>query len=282
VSERWTEVSAAEQAVTLALDDCCAPLASRSELSPIDRYYEGARHILTLGTTDSLAASPTLGRLLVLGLVGNVEVYLREVISGVIRVCPIARTAAASHPIPYGAVAYYGAEGPEEGLFESISLADPRQIRGRTDKLLGVAIPNGGSLSAALDEFGQVCELRHAAIHQHGTLNSANVATLGLAATHGMRRVELTVTGLHSVAAVCQSAVRAYNRFVLEKVVERWCAQGVLSGTWQRDKALFQPLFRLMRSREDSGGPSNAYTAFLNLRPTLLRITGGQQASAGP
>jgi hypothetical protein len=275
VSSLWLEVNAPEQALSLALDDCCTHLPAQSTLSPIDGYYESARHILTLGTPDALAESATLGRLLLLGLVGNVEVYLRSVISGVIRICPLAKAAASVHPIPYGAIAYYGVEGPEEGLFESISLADPRQIRSRSEKLLGVAVPSSGSLAAALDEFGRVCELRHAAIHQHGALNSANVATLGFSTAGGMRHVELTVTGLHSVASVCQSVVRAYNRFVFEKVVERWCSTSTLSGGWSRDKELFEPLFRLMRSREDGVAPATGYLAFLNLRPLLLRMAGG-------
>jgi hypothetical protein len=247
-------------------------------LSPIDAYYDGARHILTLGTADALSNSATLGRLLLLGLVGNVEMYLRAVIAGAIRVCPLARASAAVHPIPYGAIAYYGAGGPEEGLFESISLADVRNVRNRTEKFLGIQVPASGSLAAALDEFGRVCELRHASIHQHGALNSANVATLGFGTAGGMRRVELTLAGLHSVASVCQTLVRAYNRFVFERVVQRWCATGTLTGAWHRDRELFGELFRLMRSRDDGVGPANGYLAFLNLRPTLLRAIGGVAA----
>src|SRR5439155_1081418 len=103
---------------------------------------------LTLGDQAALVASPTLGRLLVLGLVSGVELYFRAILTGLLRCCPICRGHAADQVIPFGAIDYYGSDEVEWGLFDAMSLAGATEIRTRTQRLLAIDVRPGTSVSA--------------------------------------------------------------------------------------------------------------------------------------
>lgn len=243
--------------------------------SPIDDYYAYVEHVLTLGGASELAASPTLGRLLLLGLVGGVETYFRTVIAGVLRLCPIARKEAAGQMLPFGAVDYYGVAEIELGLFDTASLAGASEIRKKTQALLGIGFQQGTSVYVALDEFNKVCHLRHAAAHARGTLSHGNASALELGAMTGRRALDVSFANLQTAGLVCHSAVRAYNRAVYEQVVQRWIDKRLLRGTWTADKALFQPMFEMFRSQKDKVAPANAYRAYQLLTKVRPALAGG-------
>jgi hypothetical protein len=267
---RWTVVCQDESAIEIDFQKFCGATVAGVE-SPIDDYYRYVEHLLTLGTEASLAQSETLGRLLLLGLVTGVEVYLRSILTGVLKICPSCRACAADQMIPFGAVDYYGIDSVEWGLFDSSSLAGAGEIKARTKKLLGLDINPATSLDAALAKFDKICHLRHAAVHARGALGRGNATALGLAPESGFRTLRMGFPTLHQAGGVCHSVVRAYNRFIYRSIVERWIADGRLVGSWESDQALFHPLFALFRSGIDDCGPGNAYHAWQALRPILIR-----------
>lgn len=258
---RWQEICETETASTIDGTLFCADVASARQ-SPIDDYYEYVEHLLTLGDEQALLDSETLGRLLMLGLVSGVETYLRSLIAELLRVCPISRDAVATQLIPFGSIDYYGAEGPEKGLFDGISLAGADEVRKASRKLLGVDLGNGGSINAALAEFDKLCHLRHAAVHARGSLGRGNAAGLGLTIGGSAPTLCLTLPTLHRAGIVCHSTVRAYNRFIFVETVHRWIGAGRLSGVWVNDEAVFKPLYFLFHSTRDGVGPGTAYNCF--------------------
>lgn len=265
----WLRVCEPEVATTLRSRSFSGPV-EKLRSSPIDDYYVYVEHLLTLGDSAALTASPTLGRLLLLGLVGGVEAYLRSALTGVLRLCPLCRSNAADQLIPFGAVDYYGVSEFELGILDTSSLASAVEIRKRTQSLLGIPVKEGSSISAALAEFDKVCHLRHAAVHARGTLGRGNAAALGLGASDGRRTLIVTFKSLQDAGLVCHSAVRAYNRFLYERVVSRWLGESILSGAWDSDKYRFGPLFDMFRSKKDGVGPANAYQAYRSLVKTAL------------
>jgi hypothetical protein len=258
---QWTIVCEPEAATALRGADFCSGTRAGGG-SPIDDYYEYVEHLLTFGGADELAASATLGRLLVLGLVSGVEAYFRGVLTALLKICPLARSHAADQQLPFGAIDYYGLEGVELGLFDRASFASAKNICGQTRNLLGIQIPDRSSVKAALDEFDKVCHLRHAAVHARGAIGRGNAAALGLDRADGLQALSVSFPALQSAGLACHSAVRAYNRFVYKKTVERWLAAGQMTRSWRQDKVLYQPLFDLFRSKRDSVGPSRAYDAY--------------------
>jgi hypothetical protein len=264
VSEAWLQVCENESAVSLTVGACCADV-TYATASPIDDYYSYVEHLLTLGDAAALQGSETLGRLLLLGLVSGVEAYFRAVLAGALRVCPVSRANAADHMIPFGAIDYYGVDEIELGLFDAASLAGADEIKKGTKKLLGIDVHASSSVDVALREFDKVCHLRHAAVHARGTLGRGNASALGFASDEGRRSLKLDLPALHQAGTVCHSTVRAYNRFLYEKLVRRWRKDGLFAGSWDADGSAFQPLFELFRSKRDAVGPKSAYSAYRSL-----------------
>lgn len=238
--------------------------------SPIDSYYSFAEHILTLGDAASLDASPTLGRLLLLGLVSGAEGYFRSVLAGVVRICPLSRASAAEQQLTLSALDYYGVDDVELALFDRASLASSKELRGWTKRLLGIEIGEATASGVALAEYDRICHLRHASVHAQGVLGSGNVRELGLAAA-GRHVVELDFAALQQAGAVCHAAVRAYNLWVYETIVTRWNASNLLVRVWADDRAIFEPLYRLLRSDTDGTAPPSAKDAYRML-PFAVRL----------
>ena len=265
---RWAEVSEVEIATAISPASFCAP-GARDDLSPIDDYYAYVEELLKLGLPKAFDENSTLGKLLLLGLVSGVENYVRAILAGLIRVCPICRATASDHQIPFGAIDFYGDEGVELSLFDATSLAGDDEIRKKTQKLLALPVPSQGSLDGALKEFGKVCELRHAAIHARGRLGRGNARALGLGPQNENSVLTLTYSGIQTAGAICHSMVRSYNRFLFRETIQRWIAHSRFTGDWGSDGATFSELFNMFHSKTDAVGPGNAYQCYRALIPTI-------------
>lgn len=119
--EPWEGVNESPDSVDDDFSACC--VNSRISGSPIDVFHENIGEVLKFGIPDDLSWSPTLGRLLTLGLVTGTEAYFRSIFLGMISVCPLTRERVADQMVPLGALDYYGAEQIGMGLFEGISFA---------------------------------------------------------------------------------------------------------------------------------------------------------------
>jgi hypothetical protein len=154
------------------------------------------------------------------------------------------------------------------GLFEHVSFSTEKIIEQWTEKVTGIRCGDSSSLTATLSTFRQVCHLRHAAVHHAGELTSGNARALGLE-PQGRYAVALQFSTVQVVAKACLSVVRAYNRFMFQRLLARWIDLDVLQGTWTDDKARFGRLYGLFRSTEDAFGPAVAYHAYRRLLPRI-------------
>jgi hypothetical protein len=267
--EKWAGICSVEATVVLDAAPLCIPHDAPDD-SPVDDFYEYVAAVLPLGTEQALETTAAFGRILLLGLVAGVELYFRTVLSGIVRVCPLARTQASDHPVSLAAIDYYGSDDIGLGLLENISFATAGEIAKQTERLAGIKWERTSSLGVAIAEFEKLGHLRHAAVHARGNLSPRNVRELRLSS--GKRvALRLRLADLHLAAAVCQNVVRAYNRLVFRRLVERWIGEKVLFGDWKRDGERFSRLFSLFHSVRDRAGSDIAYNAYRALRPTLIR-----------
>ncbi len=233
--------------------------------SPIDAYYDFAERLLRLGTPEGLDNDDLLGRLLLLGLVSGVEGYLRSVLTGLLRLCPICRGVAAEIPIPLGAFDYYSATELEYGLLDRSSLASEREVRSWVKKLWDIDTSESTTVTAALKEFDKVCHLRHSSVHAQGQLGSMSARSLGLAAGSGRQVIHVTFAGLQAAGGVCHTFVRAFNLWSWERAAERWHGKTVLCGLWRDDKSIFSSLMGLFWSVRDMNADPNPRSLYAAL-----------------
>jgi hypothetical protein len=268
----WTQVCSPAGAVALSVSRFCSPTPTPT-LSPIDGYMRNTAAILTLGQAQALRQQPALGRVLLLGIVSASESYFRDTLARLIAVCPKTRAAASTQTLSLGSVYYYDRTDIGYGLLETVSLADARVIQSMTKKITDVDLSGGASLMAALGQFDQICQLRHAAAHAHGQLGAQNAHRLGLRHAPGRGNVILRVdlAALHEAAQICTNTVRAYNLYVFSKTIDKWLSGGELTGVWSTDRTWYAPLFDTFHSGVDGQKPSCAYHSYLDLRKAILR-----------
>lgn len=273
---KWQKVNAMPESVALDMSTCCHP-TSRSG-SAIDQFYETIAHVLTLGDPRDLVNSPTLGRLLLMGLVTATESYFREVLFGVIKICPLARESVADKLVALGASDYYGPDRMALALFENTSFAGRGEVEAKTSQIAGVKWSPQSSLGVALSNYEQVCHIRHAAIHAHGVLNRGNAKALGVLGRRGESlHVVIDLAHLHYAARACSVLVKAYNLEVYQGILHRWLGQKILGGTWSQDKLQFGELFDLFRSRQDNVASPTAYHSYLSFQPIITaRLASGR------
>ncbi|SFE61342.1 hypothetical protein SAMN05421541_102610 [Actinoplanes philippinensis] len=256
------------ESLTLDLTRCCVPTQSNG--SPIDTFYETIRHTLTLGQPDQLRDSPTLGRLLILGLVTGTEAYFRTTLFGLTSFCPLAKDSLADSEIAFGAIDFYGADQAALGLFERVSFAGKLGIKEMSKKIAGLTWVDRSSLGVAVSDFEKVCHMRHAAVHSQGVLNRGNARALGLGRSTGAMNVVVDMPHFHMAAKACTNLVREYNRSLYEHIVQRWIRERILVGRWSDDRKFFQPFIDLMRSQEDGLMRGTAYSVYRTLQSGIL------------
>jgi hypothetical protein len=275
----FPELCEPEQAAALRPRDFCRPRRVGA-LSPIDTYYAYSEQLVVMGTDEILKAQPILGRLLVLAFVAGVESYIRHLLAGLVRVCPVCQRNADELTLTLGAIRYYEQELLALGLFENVSFADPKTLKTWTQKVTHFDCERDASLWAAIQSFENVCHLRHAAVHAMGELSSGNARQLGLTAAALPYVVEIGFPEVQNVASVCLNAVRGYNRALFEASIERWIAEGLLVGEWRNDRDGFQQLFPLFRSAGDNKVRDSAYVYHGRIRKLIAAAVARKAAGA--
>lgn len=267
--KKWAQISNPPTSAALDVSTCCIPVEPHG--SPIDGFLDAAAHILQLGLPAELTKSPTLGRLLVLGLVTAVEGYVREILFGVISTCPLSRRSVEDQHVALGALDHYGAKELARGIFEGASFAGESEILKKTKLICNINWRDTDSVGVALTNFEKVCHMRHAAVHSQGILNRGNARALGVEGSGRQLHIVVDVKHLHKVAHACMNFVRAYNLTLYDGIIQRWLNAKLLSGTWGDDKHYFSPLYKLFRSETDEISPKKSYNAYRSLRPLILQ-----------
>jgi hypothetical protein len=257
-----------EEAVALDYGALCVDVPE-STLSPIDEYYGHVTELVVRAGRPENANDHVLLGLLLLELVSAAELYFRQVLASLPGICPLVRAHCDTQMIPFGAMSYYTKDWRVLGTMEHAGLSGKGEIAKATRNIVGIDIKDNSSPGIALADFEKVCQLRHAVVHARGRLWFRNLNELGLRAEQP-QRVQLEVLGFQALVAKTHNAVRAYNRFVVNAVVQGWIARNILKGKWVSDKRRFSLLHGLFYSRVDGAGESAPRQAYEPVRKALL------------
>lgn len=220
-----------------------------SEKSPIDdylnytqQYYIHIKPILGSSAHSSSAILP---------LISAVELYIRQVVSGCIAICPIAKRRSDDNDVNLGSIRYYG-RNIARAINEKDSLASSTGISTFLEKTIGVKIINGSSAADSLEYFDKVCKVRHAAVHSRGYLAYNNAKEIGVADLKSEKYVYLDEDTYQDIYSVCNNVVRSINSAIYDALISRWIKECIIIGDWLIDSSRWNMLIGLLYSEQDN------------------------------
>ncbi|MGW9685090.1 hypothetical protein [Flagellimonas sp. 2504JD1-5] len=220
--EDW-KLSVCNQATTVSISDINNYTdAANFNLSPIDSFYSARDSILRACDPNFAANHPSVSPLFLVGLISSVENYYRDIISSLIRICPISKEKSSEKTINLASL-WFGSNNLEKGALENISFSDYRNIQKNFKSLFNIDVDNDSSqISAPLKEFSRLCELRHAIVHSAGQLSGKNAVKLNLPNSLNAVQVVVKYAQLQEAAAVCTSLICASNLELYKLMSNRW------------------------------------------------------------
>lgn len=250
--------------------DACFPLIDPSG-SPIDIYYNRVEKLLVRAQAAQSANEDELIPLLFLRLISATESYSRDLLSRLPALCPFIWKHCSKEMVSLGAGFHYSRNIIPVATLEHVSFCTKGEIHKQTLKITNCHPVSDGSLRVAIENFELVSQLRHSIVHSYDELFYNNVKELGILDSAGSRfAVKISPIVFQNFVSICYSFVRAYNRFLLDSILQNWIDQNHLSFEWKNDKEKFSQLFDCFYSRKDSEGSLNAYRAFLKTRKKVL------------
>lgn len=190
--------------------------------SPIDLFYKNTREIIQVGNPTFLNSHPSIGPLLLVGIVSATENYFRDIFSRVISICPTSKACASSQSINLGSVVWHGGVNVERGAFEHISLAGSDSIIKTCKNFTKFDIKKGMALYSVLEEYDKVCELRHGIVHSNSILAGKNAIKLGINSTSNLIKINIGYNQLQDCASVCTTLVATFNSELFNEIAKRW------------------------------------------------------------
>jgi hypothetical protein len=246
-------VSRAAGAARIADIEKYLSLRAAGDVAPVDAFYTNFAAIVKAAEPAFLAQHPSIGPLMLVGCVSATENYVRDVLAQVIHICPTAQEHAAAQTVSLGTVLWHGGVIPERGVFDHLSFASADGIRQSCKKFLGYEIKKNSPLDAALVEFDNVCELRHAIVHAGAVVAGKNALRLEISAREGLVEVRVGFDELQEAGGICSTLVAAMNSELFQLLAERWAIEWRKKKTWNPAKAdqRFLDVWKLFRSDID-------------------------------
>jgi len=218
------------------------------ETSPIDDFLGNCKEINKLVTQTP---SPVLANLVILGYVSAIESYFRAIFRKLILIDEKARTACEKRQISYGAALSVEEFMLPEALFEDLSFAGKKNILESFKNLLNLQVQDSqipSDLNQTLNQFQEICELRHCIVHRFGRFGSKTAITLGLEKhkIHVEKPIKCDYATLQQFLIVCQNTVRITNNYLFERILSRLLIDGstklttpIWTWDYKKDKRLF-------------------------------------------
>lgn len=250
--------------------------------SPVDSFFTNATEINRLFTGTP---SQILGNLIILGYVSAIESYFRALFRKLILIDPISMNACEKKQISYGAVMSNKEKMLPEALFEDISFAGKKNIITSVNTFLNLNIQESSlpaALSETLNQFSEICELRHCIVHRFGKFGSKNAITLGLTKylNHVEKPIKCDFNMLQTLVTICQNTVRISNNLLYERVMNRLILDGNtkktdIIWTWDytSDKKLFTKYYKTFYSRTNPPRDNlSVYQMYLKYKAHYLSL----------
>ncbi len=193
-----------------------------NKASPIDQYFHHSEVLIRYGNQQLLDANPEIANLLFVGIISHTENYLRELFARLLHICPTSQHKSAGRDIKLGSAMWHQGGGIERGAFEAFSFASSENIIDTIRKYFDISIDSKSDSFALLNEFDQLCELRHAIVHSGNTMSGKNAIKLKLPRTNNALRVELSFNTFQEVSSVCTSLVCSLNAELFRIFANRW------------------------------------------------------------
>lgn len=230
--------------------------------SPIDVFINNGIELNKLSASTDL---PTvLSNLILLGYVSAVESYLRAIIRKLIIIDPMCQKNCEAKSIAFGAAALHEKAMLPEALFDGISLASKEAYYKILKNFLDIHIDDKSiplDLLQTINQFDEVCELRHCIIHRFGKFGSKNAIALGIYKhrKHIEKPIVCDFDSLQQIMRICQNTVRITNNFLFHRIINRLIYTGnsriedtVWTWDYNVDKNLFNQYYNVFYSKSSS------------------------------
>ncbi|HQS67487.1 MAG TPA: hypothetical protein PLM93_09930 [Sulfuricurvum sp.] len=221
--------------------------------SPIDNFYNERNKLLSAVSPTYATSHPTVIPLILVGMISITENYFRELLAGIITLCPVAKEKSSSKALNLATI-WFGYSQMEKGAFENISFSDVDAVKKAFQSFIGYEIKPSNQLIAPLNEFGKLCELRHAIVHSASILAGKNAIKLQLPGSGNPVRVQVGFSELQEAAEVCTSLICAVNLDLFELLSRRWLFEwpGTPAYIGQDMNQLFRKVWNLFYSNFDA------------------------------
>ncbi|QBG36706.1 hypothetical protein [Litorilituus sediminis] len=223
--------------------------------SPIDSFYKSRNELLAAITPAFAGSHANVVSLVLVGLISCTENYFREVMSGIIAICPKAKEKSAQKTVNL-ATAWFGYGNIEKGAFENTSFSDKKAITDNLKNFIGYEIKKNNQLVQPLEEFARLCEMRHAIVHSSGLLAGKNAIKLNLPSSKDAVKIELGFAELQEAAEICTSLVCSSNIELFSYIGKRWLHEWPSTPAYSAANMneLFKKVWRLFFSEIDNAG----------------------------
>ncbi|MDP2877485.1 MAG: hypothetical protein Q8O00_14960 [Holophaga sp.] len=221
--------------------------------SPIDTFYFGRNDLLKSVDPAYAGAHPSVVPLILVGLISQTENYFRDIMAGIISLCPKAKEKSANKQLNL-ATAWFGYGELEKGAFENTSFSDSDTITKNLKNLIGYTITEQSQISTPLDEFDKLCELRHAIVHSAGLLAGKNAIKLQFPSSKNPVKVIVGFPELQEAAEICTALVCAVNLELFRHLSKRWLNDWPKTPAYRGENlnGLFKKVWVLFYSKFDS------------------------------
>ncbi|MEU3424021.1 hypothetical protein AB0F39_36665 [Streptomyces murinus] len=220
---RGLQVSANSQPETMHLADCVTGV-EHSPDSAIDEF-EAALVALakTSGIIDAAAHPDVLAEMFIISAVSSTESYFRRLLSSLAAVCPLTAENIGREALNYSAAAAYPQELLSLALLERSLFSSKGIISKEIRRFTKFEASKHRELSAAIEAFETICQIRHAAAHWRGHLDSEGAKRLGVLVARGeVYRVKLNASLVQRAFAVCDHLVRLANQELFKFTLQQW------------------------------------------------------------
>lgn len=245
-------------------------------LSALDNAFSSLLVVtqLTVQATDRW--QPQHGLILCSSAVAVAEDYFRSILTDIVGICQLCANRVGILETRMEYVFSGSVADAVRGLLDRESFSSKDTIKEWAKKIAGMEFSGNRSLNVTLAEFERVCHVRHCAMHAGGYVSTRNAGSLGVPT--GSWISFGSPSAIHEIISVVAATLRSFNQSMFEVLLGRWIDEGILSGTWDKDRDAFSRLWCAFSSKSDiasskfSGGPalkSNAYQAYRSVHPAI-------------
>ncbi|BFI96045.1 MAG: hypothetical protein RSP_15550 [Rhodanobacter sp.] len=258
-----------------------------SSISPIDQFFENTLRLNKLWATQGpgFILEPELGILLLLGYVSAVESYMRALIRRIVHVDAHAQTCCENQMLSFAAALHHKDAMLPEALLEESVFSGKKGILTAINKFVGLDLNQDREVTDLLDQYNNVCELRHCCVHRFGKLGTKNAVSLGLQGHKQFleKPLKLGVADITKIADLLLTLVRVINNVMFKRVLTRTATsstRGQVSvgpnWTWKkgRDKPKYLRYYMIFASEKDAQPSPNADEMYERFRAVFGSATG--------